>query len=101
MSYEERTQLFLDVKFETSTSIKPNTVTIDGLMQVIQQYSTVTSESALRHHLEKFVQETCSPTASIMSQKEKKSKEPAMLLDMMRPELIQLNKKARTWEEAF
>ena len=36
-----------------------------------------------------------------MSQKEKKSKEPAMLLDMMRPELIQLNKKARTWEEAF
>lgn len=101
MSYEERTQLFLDVKFETSTSIKPNTVTIDGLMQIIQQYSTVTSESALRHHLEKFVQETCSPTASIMSQKEKKSKEPAMLLDMMRPELIQLNKKVRTWEEAF
>ncbi|MFS0933871.1 BglG family transcription antiterminator [Enterococcus casseliflavus] len=101
MSYEERTQLFLDVKFETSTSIKPNTVTIDGLMQIIQQYSTVTSESALRHQLEKFVQETCSPTASIMSQKEKKSKEPAMLLDMMRPELIQLNKKARTWEEAF
>ncbi|WP_438735206.1 BglG family transcription antiterminator [Enterococcus sp. AZ141] len=101
MSYEERTQLFLDVKFETSTSIKPNTVTIDGLMQVIQQYSTVTSESALRHHLEKFVQESCSPTASIMSQKEKKPKEPAMLLDMMRPELIQLNKKARTWEEAF
>lgn len=101
MSYEERTQLLLDVNFEISTSIKQNTVNIDSLMQVIHQYSTITSESDLRYHLEKFVQEACSPTTSIKSQKEDKLKENATLLDMMRPELIQLNKKAKTWEEAF
>ena len=69
-------------------------------MQVIQQYSTVTSESALRHHLEKFVQETCSPTASIMSQKRKVKRTcNAVGYDASRIDTIK--QKARTWEEAF
>lgn len=98
MSHEERTQLLFDVNNETSANM--STMNVEGLMQLIERHSNVLNEVALRSSLENYVQEAYTATLVDAEDNPIPDNIPT-LLDMIRPEFIQLNKKARSWEEAF
>ena len=98
MSHEERTQLLLDVNNATNSHV--STMDVEHLIGLVEKYSEVYDKEALRSSLEHYMHEAY--TASKVDLAEKRlPNQPLTLLDMIQPEFIQLNKKARSWEEAF
>lgn len=99
MSIDEKYHLIHEI--QNSSEVSHREYKTDGLLEIIDKYADIKDRSQLGKALESYFHESRSPK----SKENKKSKSLVTselnLLDILKPEYIQLNVVSRSWEEAF